>query len=77
MYLSRATGLSQRPHKNILSNSIEVWHIRITLHFLSDSGNMLDCACLAAMTALKHFRRPDIEVIGDEVIVVRTSTDIN
>ncbi|TFK38404.1 ribosomal protein S5 domain 2-type protein [Crucibulum laeve] len=46
-----------------------VWHIRLTLHFLSDAGNMLDCACLAGIVALKHFRRPDIEVIGDEVIV--------
>ncbi|KAG6816228.1 hypothetical protein H0H87_007599, partial [Tephrocybe sp. NHM501043] len=46
-----------------------VWHIRLTLHFLSDAGNMLDCACLAGMVALKHFRRPDVEVIGDEVTV--------
>ncbi|KAG6841172.1 hypothetical protein C0991_001097 [Blastosporella zonata] len=46
-----------------------VWHIRLTLHFLSDAGNMLDCACLAGMVALKHFRRPDVEVVGDEVTV--------
>ncbi|KAF8063452.1 ribosomal protein S5 domain 2-type protein [Lyophyllum atratum] len=46
-----------------------VWHLRLTLHFLSDAGNMLDCACLAGMVALKHFRRPDVEVIGDEVTV--------
>jgi exosome complex component RRP45 len=32
---------------------------------------MLDCACLAGIVALKHFRRPDVEVIGDEVTVVR------
>jgi len=31
---------------------------------------MLDCACLAAIVALKHFRRPEVEVVGDEVIVV-------
>ncbi|KJA13385.1 hypothetical protein HYPSUDRAFT_209590 [Hypholoma sublateritium FD-334 SS-4] len=48
-----------------------VWHIRLTLHFLADAGNMLDCACLAGMVALKHFRRPDVEVIGDEVTVHR------
>jgi len=30
----------------------------------------LDCASLAAMCALRHFRKPDVEVIGDEVIVV-------
>jgi len=31
---------------------------------------MLDCACLAGITALRHFRRPEVEVIGDEIIVV-------
>ncbi|PPR04669.1 hypothetical protein CVT24_011886 [Panaeolus cyanescens] len=46
-----------------------VWSIRLTLHFLADAGNLLDCACLAGIVALKHFRRPDVEVIGDEVIV--------
>ena len=48
----------------------QVWHIRLTLHFLADAGNLLDCACLAGIVALKHFRRPDVEVIGDEVTVV-------
>ncbi|KIK81442.1 hypothetical protein PAXRUDRAFT_807997 [Paxillus rubicundulus Ve08.2h10] len=46
-----------------------VWHLRLTVHFLADGGNMLDCACLAGMVAFKHFRRPEVEVIGDEVIV--------
>lgn len=46
-----------------------VWHLRLTLHFLSDAGNLLDCACLAGIVALKHFRRPEVEVIGDEVTV--------
>ena len=50
--------------------SFQVWHIRLTLHFLADAGNLLDCACLAGIVALKHFRRPDVEVIGDEVTVV-------
>ncbi|KAK4684809.1 exosome complex component RRP45, partial [Tremellales sp. Uapishka_1] len=47
----------------------KVWQLRLSLHFLSDSGNLLDCASLAAMTALKHFRKPEVEVIGDEVII--------
>ncbi|KDQ17394.1 hypothetical protein BOTBODRAFT_30200 [Botryobasidium botryosum FD-172 SS1] len=47
----------------------QVWSIRLTLHFLSDEGNMLDCACLAGVAALKHFRRPEVEVIGEEVII--------
>ncbi|KAL9708867.1 3'-5'-exoribonuclease [Leucoagaricus gongylophorus] len=45
-----------------------VWHLRLTLHFLADDGNMLDCACLAGITAFRHFRRPEVEVIGDEII---------
>ncbi|KAF8317881.1 ribosomal protein S5 domain 2-like protein [Clavulina sp. PMI_390] len=46
-----------------------VWHLTLTLHFLADSGNMLDCACLAGIAALKHFRKPDVEVVGDEVTI--------
>ncbi|KLO09684.1 ribosomal protein S5 domain 2-like protein [Schizopora paradoxa] len=45
-----------------------VWHLRLTLHFLADAGNMLDCACLAAVAALRHFRRPEVEVVGEDVI---------
>jgi exosome complex component RRP45 len=48
----------------------KVWALRLTIHCLADAGNMLDCACLAGIVALKHFRRPDVEVIGDEVIIV-------
>ncbi|KAI0781669.1 ribosomal protein S5 domain 2-like protein [Irpex lacteus] len=46
-----------------------VWHIRLTIHCLADAGNLLDCACLAGIVALKHFRRPEVEVEGDEVII--------
>ncbi len=49
----------------------QVWHIRLTIHILSNSGNMVDCACLAGIVALKHFRRPEVEVVGDEVTIVR------
>ena len=51
----------------------QVWHIRLTIHVLSNSGNMVDCACLAGIVALKHFRRPEVEVVGDEVTIVRTT----
>ncbi|KAG9086639.1 hypothetical protein FRC07_013022 [Ceratobasidium sp. 392] len=47
----------------------QVWAVRLTIHVLSDEGNILDCACLAAVAALRHFRRPDVEVVGDDVIV--------
>jgi exosome complex RNA-binding protein Rrp42 (RNase PH superfamily) len=58
------------PHVLIIQYTTQVWHLRLTLHFLADAGNLLDCACLAGIVALKHFRRPDVEVIGDEVTVV-------
>ncbi|GAA97711.1 uncharacterized protein L969DRAFT_26801 [Mixia osmundae IAM 14324] len=40
----------------------KVWSIRVDVHFLNDDGNLADCACLAAMAALLHFRRPDVTV---------------
>ncbi|KAF8435965.1 ribosomal protein S5 domain 2-type protein [Boletus edulis BED1] len=46
-----------------------VWHLRLTVHCLADAGNMLDCACLAGIVAFKHFRRSEVEVIGDDVVV--------
>lgn len=52
----------------------QVWSIRVDMHFLDDEGNMLDCASIAAITALRHFRRPDITVIGEEVTIARAST---
>ncbi|KAG6336204.1 hypothetical protein ID866_2881 [Astraeus odoratus] len=50
-----------------------VWHLRLTVHCLADAGNMLDCACLAGIVAFKHFRKPEVEVVGDEVIVHQAS----
>jgi exosome complex component RRP45 len=50
--------------------TFQVWHLRLTIHFLADAGNMLDCACLAGIVALRHFRKPEVEVEGDEVTVV-------
>ncbi|KAM0751188.1 ribosomal protein S5 domain 2-like protein [Meredithblackwellia eburnea MCA 4105] len=47
----------------------KVWSIRLDIHFLSDEGNMLDCASIAAITALRHFRKPDVTVVGEEVTV--------
>uniref|UniRef100_A0A0K3CLT8 Exosome complex component RRP45 n=1 Tax=Rhodotorula toruloides TaxID=5286 RepID=A0A0K3CLT8_RHOTO len=47
----------------------KVWSIRVDVHFLDDEGNLLDCASIAAMTALRHFRKPDVTVVGEEVTV--------
>ncbi|KAG0666682.1 hypothetical protein C6P46_004349 [Rhodotorula mucilaginosa] len=47
----------------------KVWSLRVDVHFLDDEGNMLDCASIAAMTALRHFRKPDVTVVGEEVTI--------
>ncbi|KAH8549098.1 ribosomal protein S5 domain 2-type protein [Umbelopsis sp. PMI_123] len=47
----------------------KVWSIRVDLHFFDHEGNLVDCACIAAITALLHFRRPDVTVIGEEVTI--------
>ncbi|XP_028658010.1 exosome complex component RRP45 isoform X1 [Erpetoichthys calabaricus] len=47
----------------------KVWQIRVDLHLLNHDGNIMDAASIAAITALCHFRRPDVSVIGEEVTV--------
>lgn len=48
----------------------KVWQIRVDLMFLDHDGNLVDCACIAAITALLHFRRPDVTVSGEDVTIV-------
>ncbi|KAK5174709.1 3'-5'-exoribonuclease [Saxophila tyrrhenica] len=45
------------------------FHLRATLHVLDADGNLVDASCLALIAALLHFRRPDIEVHGEDVTV--------
>lgn len=59
--------------RSLAHDKSQVWSIRVDVHFLDDEGNMLDCASIAAITALRHFRRPDVTVIGEEVTVVSQS----
>ncbi|ORY97387.1 ribosomal protein S5 domain 2-type protein [Syncephalastrum racemosum] len=47
----------------------KVWSIRVDLHFLDHDGNLIDCASIAVITALLHFRRPDVTVVGEEVTI--------
>jgi len=47
----------------------KVWALHLYVHVLSHDGNLVDCSYIAAVTALKHFRRPDVTVSGQEVIV--------
>lgn len=48
----------------------QVWQIRVDVHMLNHDGNLMDAISIAAITALCHFRRPDVAVQGDDVTVV-------
>jgi exosome complex component RRP45 len=43
--------------------------LRADIHVLDHGGNLIDAACIALITALQHFRRPDVTVNGDSVTV--------
>ncbi|KAJ1960224.1 3'-5'-exoribonuclease [Dipsacomyces acuminosporus] len=47
----------------------KVWSVRVDLHFLDHGGNLIDAASIAAISALRHFRRPDVTVDGEEAII--------
>ncbi|XP_066487886.1 exosome complex component RRP45 [Tiliqua scincoides] len=47
----------------------KVWQIRVDLHLLNHNGNIIDAASIAAIAALCHFRRPDVSVQGEEVML--------
>jgi exosome complex component RRP45 len=47
----------------------KVWSLKVTLNVLDLDGNVLDCAHIAAITALLHFRRPEVTIEGENVIV--------
>ncbi|KAG0260701.1 Exosome complex component RRP45 [Actinomortierella ambigua] len=48
----------------------KVWSVRVDIHFLDHDGNLVDAACIAAITALMHFRRPEIVVDNGEVTLL-------
>ncbi|XP_067125160.1 uncharacterized protein Rrp45 [Centruroides vittatus] len=47
----------------------KVWAIRVDLHLINHDGNITECASIAAVAALSHFRRPHVSVVGTNVIV--------
>ena len=48
----------------------KVWSVRLDIHVLDDGGNLIDSCGIAAITALHHFKRPDITITGDNLIIV-------
>lgn len=49
----------------------QVLQLKISIHPLSDDGNLLDCAVMATMAGLRGSRRWEWEVTGGEVEMVR------
>ncbi|KJZ77054.1 hypothetical protein HIM_03375 [Hirsutella minnesotensis 3608] len=45
------------------------WSVRADVHVLSHDGNLLDTACLAVVAALRHFRKPETSMQGEELTV--------
>ncbi|XP_077284269.1 exosome complex component Rrp45 [Arctopsyche grandis] len=47
----------------------KVWGLRVDIHVLNHAGNIIECASVAALSSLAHFKRPDITTNGQEIIV--------
>lgn len=47
----------------------KVWQLRVDINVLNHEGNVIDCASIAALTALAHFKRPDVSLNGEEVVI--------
>ncbi|KAK8194574.1 ribosomal protein S5 domain 2-type protein [Phyllosticta capitalensis] len=43
--------------------------VRADVHILDHDGGLIDASCIAVIAALQHFRRPDVSVEGEKVIV--------
>lgn len=47
----------------------KVWHIRADVNVLNYDGGFIDASCIGVMTALQHFKKPDVTIKGTDVIV--------
>ena len=62
----RRSGMVDREALCIVGGE-KVWSISITLHYISDDGNLVDAGVTACVAALLHFRKPEATVVGGEV----------
>eukprot|EP01061_Rhynchopus_euleeides_P019492 TRINITY_DN32039_c0_g1_i2.p1 TRINITY_DN32039_c0_g1~~TRINITY_DN32039_c0_g1_i2.p1 ORF type:complete len:431 (+),score=166.47 TRINITY_DN32039_c0_g1_i2:78-1295(+) len=47
----------------------QVWSIRVDITVVDHDGNVTDACGIATLTALLHFRKPDVTIQGDRVII--------
>ncbi len=45
------------------------WAVRADVHVLDADGGLVDASCIAILAALRHFRRPDVSVEGEDVTI--------
>jgi exosome complex component RRP45 len=45
------------------------WSIRADVHVLDADGGLVDASCVGIMAALRHFRRPEVSVNGEDVTI--------
>ncbi|KAF2792563.1 exoribonuclease [Melanomma pulvis-pyrius CBS 109.77] len=44
--------------------------LRADVHVIDHDGGLIDASCIAVMTALQHFRRPDVLVEGEKATIL-------
>ncbi|XP_013106521.1 exosome complex component RRP45 isoform X2 [Stomoxys calcitrans] len=50
-----------------------VWILRVDLNVLNHEGNLIDCCSIATLCALMHYRRPEVSIIEDDVVIHKES----
>jgi exosome complex RNA-binding protein Rrp42 (RNase PH superfamily) len=40
----------------------KVWSINVNIHVIDHGGNLIDCVSLAAISAMMHYRRPEVSI---------------
>ena len=55
----------------------KVWQIRADLNVLNYDGNILDCANIALVAAIAHFRLPEVSIEGEKVTIVNSLHILN
>lgn len=52
-----------------IKGGVVVWHVRLDLKILDHGGNLTDCATIAGVLALHHFRNKEVTVAGDDITI--------
>lgn len=65
---------SQKINLNLLFLTVytyifQVWSLRVDIKVLNHDGNLIECASIATLTSLAHFKRPDVTRSGDSVVI--------